>query len=96
MKPSSEFARFTAMCLCLLAVCALTACKPNSIKPDSAPMPPRVACEAGPAAQIPPIPPLWEMDQWAAVMMAIFEAEVTKRAAEHACLAKLRAAGVIR
>lgn len=96
MKLSSACARFTAMFLCLLAVCALPACKPNSIRPDSAPTPPRVACEAGPAAQIPPIPPLWEMDQWAVEVMMIFEAEVTKRAAEHACLAKLRAAGVIR
>ena len=44
----------------------------------------------------PPIPPLWEMDQWAVEVMMIFEAEAIKRAAEHACLAKLRAAGVIR
>lgn len=64
--------------------------------PTPPPAPPRIDCQAGPAALLPPIPPLVEMDVWAAAVIGIYQGEVTKRQAEHACLDQLRDKGVIR
>jgi hypothetical protein len=96
MKPSNGFAPSIATGLLLLAVCAQTACSTPSRRPDSAPTPPRVDCESGPVGeQIPPIPPLWGMDEWAAQVLGIVERSFTRWAAERACTAQLRAKGVI-
>lgn len=89
-------ARSIAIVLWLWAVFALTACGQSSTRPDSAPMPPRVECEKSPRAQLPPLPELAQMDEWALQVMGIFEAEAAKDEAQRACLAKLRADGVIR
>ena len=59
-------------------------------------MPPLVQCQAGPASQLPPIPDLAHMDEWAIEAMGIFQSEVERRMAEHACMADLRKRGVIR
>lgn len=69
---------------------------PRAPAPTPPPPPPVVDCDAGPAAPLPPIPPLVEMDVWAAAVIGIFQGEVTKRHAEHECMDKLRAKGVIR
>lgn len=66
------------------------------MRPESAPTPPRVDCEAGPSQPLPPVPPLWWMDTWAIEVMGIVEAEYSKRAQEHACIARLKKDGVIR
>lgn len=95
MKPWNASGPYTAIALCLLAVSGLTACKQASTRPETAPTPPLVACEAGPAETIPPIPDLWGMDAWAAEVLGIIEREYIKRGAEHACLANLRTQGVI-
>ena len=97
MSPSKRFGRFIAIVLLPLLASALTACKPYSIKP--APVqtePPRVDCQRTPPAQVPPIPPLSQMDEWALSVMAIVEAERTKWQAEQDCMARLRKDGVIR
>lgn len=64
--------------------------------PTPPPAQPRIDCDAGPAATLPPIPPLVEMDVWAATVMGLYQGEVTKRHSEHACLDDYRAKGVIR
>jgi len=64
--------------------------------PTPSPAPPRIDCNAGPAATLPPIPPLVEMDVWASAVIGIYTAEVTKRGKEHKCLDDYRAKGVIR
>jgi hypothetical protein len=46
--------------------------------------------------QLPPVPPLADMDAWALDAMAITEATATEIGAMQACMARLRAKGVIR
>lgn len=97
MPRPNVFERSIAIVLLLLCAFALTACAPNSTRPAPVPTPPpRVDCQRTAPAQIPPIPPLGEMDGWALLVMAIVEAERTKWQAEQDCLASLRAKGVIR
>ena len=96
MRQSSASARFTAIALCLLCASGLAACNRNYIKPDSAPMAPRVSCDAGPAEQIPPVPALAGIAEWAVQVMGLYQSEVTKRAGVRKCLSDMRAAGVIR
>lgn len=97
MSLSKRFGRSIAIVLLLLLASALTACKPNSIKPAPAPTePPRVDCQRTPPAQVQPIPPLSQMDEWALSVMAIVEAERSKWLAEQDCMVRLRKDGVIR
>lgn len=94
MMLSSVSARSTATAL--LCALALMGCKPSLTRPESAPMPPRVACDMPPMATLPPIPALAWMDVWALQVMGLYEGEAAKRAAQGACMTKLRADGVIR
>jgi hypothetical protein len=57
-----------------------------------------VGCDllATPMQQLPPVPPLADMDAWALDAMAITEATATEIGAMQACMARLRAKGVIR
>jgi len=97
MPRPNVFGRSIAIVLFLLSALALTACATNSTLPAPAPTePPRVDCQRTPPAQVPPVPPLGEMDAWGLLVMAIVEAERTKWQAERDCLASLRAKGVIR
>lgn len=97
MTPLSRFGRSTKTVRCLLSVCVLSLCvacsKPQLIKQ----IPPRVDCDAGPAALISPLPdnPAHEAE-WIAELIGLYAGEVTKRRAEHDCLDALRAKGVIR
>lgn len=97
MSPSKRLGRSTAIALLPLLVSALAACKPYSIKHAPVPTaPPRVDCQRSPPAQVPPIPPLSQMDEWALSAMAIVEAERAKWQAEQDCMTRLRKGGVIR
>lgn len=93
-KLSTGIARYPlALAFALLASCAsLTPPAP----PQTLPPPPRIDCDAGPSPTIPPVPPLAEMDAWAAVVMGVYQVEVTLRTREHKCLNDYRAKGVIR
>ena len=93
MNRQTRFASYIG--IILFSAFGLMACNKSLIKPDNVPTPPRVSCNAGPAATIPPIPPLAEMDEWAVRTMGVFEREVRKRAAEHKCIDDLKARGVL-
>lgn len=97
MKRPSASVSCTATVLFLLTASALlTSCassRPRVIEQT----PPRVGCEAGPAALIPPIPAdAAEEAVWIRQVLGLYEGEVEKRAAVRGCLADLRARGVIR
>ena len=98
MKRPSVSAPFTATgwCLCLLTASALLMSCASSNPRVIEQTPPRVGCEAGPAALIPPIPtdPAEEA-VWIRQVLGLYEGEVEKRAAVRGCLADLRARGVI-
>lgn len=97
MTRSSASARCIATVLSLLCASVLTACAPNSTRPAPVPTaPPRVDCQRSAPAQVPPIPELSQMDEWAIAAMAIIETERAKWAAEADCIAKLRVSRVIR
>jgi len=62
-----------------------------------------VTCDqTPPPAQLPPIPPLQSLadlkdtDAWILLAIGLYQAEVTIRHGEHACLRQLRSKGVIR
>lgn len=97
MPRPNVFERSIAIVLLLLCAFALTACAPNSTRPAPVPTPPpRVDCQRTPPAQVPPIPELAQMDEWALAVMSIIEAERSKWIAEQDCLSSLRSRGVIR
>lgn len=93
---ASAYARSTAIALLLLGASGLMACKRSSTRPESAPTPPVVQCAPAPAAAIPPIPALAEMDDWALQVLTILEAEAIKASVSRQCEQDLRAKGVIR
>ena len=97
MKRPNASVLSIATALCLLSASGLTGCAKSLKRPDAAPTPPAVNCDAGPAALIPPIPedPALEAE-WILAVLGLYEGEVEKRAAVMACLAELKAEGVIR
>lgn len=96
MQRLNARASCTAIILFLVCVCGLTACKPSYTKPDNAPMAPRVNCDAGPAAQLPPIPGMEGAAELLLQVMGLYQAEVEKRASMRRCLSDMRSKGVIR
>lgn len=97
MQRSNAFALSIVTGLCLLTALGLTACAPNLKPRASEPMPPVVACAAGPAELIPPIPSDPNLEaEWMLKVMSLYEGEIEKRAAVMACLTELKSNGVIR
>ena len=92
-----RFGRSTGVVLCLLVVVVLSLCGCQSKIGSTRSIVPRVSCEAGPAALIPPLPdnPADEAE-WIVTVLGLYQGEVTKRKAVRQCLADLRAAGAIR
>ena len=97
MTLSNVCGLFTKIILSLLTVAALSQLLGCSPTPLIKPTPPRIDCEAGSAALIPPLPATQALEaEWITTVLGLYAGEVTKRKAVRQCLADLRNAGVIR
>ena len=96
MTRSQRFGKCTWIALCLLSASALQACKPALTRPATLQTPPSVACDVPKFTMIPPVPLFIWMDEWAAIVMGLYEDAATSAGATNRCLRDLRAKGVIR